>query len=44
MDPIQLLPLSFYVFVAIGKAAVVRHLFRRQARGDDDATKIDLKP
>ena len=42
MDPIQLLPLSFYVIVAIGIGAVVKHLLNRQVRGDDETTKIDL--
>ena len=42
MDPFQLMPLSFYVSLAIGVAVVVFDLFRRRERGDDDATKLDL--
>ena len=42
MDPIQLLPWSFYVIVAIGIGAVVRALVNREKRGDDKPTKIDL--
>lgn len=42
MDPFQLLPLSFYLSLAIGIGAVLLYLAQRRKRGDDDPAKLDL--
>jgi hypothetical protein len=37
-----IMPLLFYVSIAVGVAAVVFYLFKRRERGDDSATKLGL--
>lgn len=42
MDPIQLMPWWSYGFFVLGVGFAVRAILKREKRGDDQVTKIDL--